>query len=89
MAIDKYINNKYYNIYIVNMSLEKNKEKILNQEITNESYKYVNPIASQPLIIITKSPESLYKPHLYGLGLTGGAGTITIPTNNLQTSKKK
>ena len=74
------------------MSLEKNKEKILNQEITNESYKYVNPIASQPLIVITKSPkspESLYKPYLYGLGLTGGGGTITIPTNNLQTINKK
>lgn len=77
------------------MSLEKNKEKILNQEITNESYKYVNPIASQPLIVITKSPkspkspESLYKPYLYGLGLTGGGGTITISTNNLQTINKK
>ena len=70
------------------MSLEE-KEKILNQEITNKSYKYINPIASQPLIVIPKSPESLYKPYLYGLGLTGGGGTVTISTNNLQTINKK
>ena len=70
------------------MSLEK-KEKILNQEITNKSYKYINPIASQPLIVITKSSESLYKPYLYGLGLTGGGGIVIISTNNLQTINKK
>ena len=66
------------------MSLEK---KTLNQEITNELYKYVNPVISQPLVVIRKSPEPLY---LYGLGLTGGGGTIIIskkPTKNQQQNK--